>query len=216
MTPTWPGGLDADAWRADYVRAADRLAQAAKAGQWPAVFALLDDVQLQLSANQWRIGGSSLFTPLHQAAWWGAPAEVVAELLRRGAWRALRTAAGDRAVDIARGRGHDHLLGALDVADPAQWDGRRFQGWDRQLAELIAERTEGLAPVAWRPVPTELIVAEELESLWCPYPGMYGGFSLSVHRERLFVESWSRIAGGSGQAHVITERGRTLVDQGFV
>ena len=57
---------------------------------------------------------------------------------------------------------------------------------------------------------------EQLETLWVPYPGMYGGFSLSLHRGRLFVESWSRVAGGSGQAHVITESGCVLVEEGFV
>lgn len=61
-----------------------------------------------------------------------------------------------------------------------------------------------------------LLVMERIKALWVPYPGMYGGFSLSVHRDRLMVESWSRVVGVSGQAHVITESGCVLVEEGFV
>src|SRR5699024_183106 len=48
-----------------------------------------------------------------------------------------------------------------------------------------------------------------------PSPGLYGGFSLSAYRDRLHLESWSRVVGGSGRAHVITESGCVLVEQGF-
>lgn len=39
---------------------------------------------------------------------------------------------------------------------------------------------------------------------------------MSIQRNRLIVESWSRVVGGSGQAHVITESGSVLVEEGFV
>ncbi len=81
---------------------------------------------------------------------------------------------------------------------------------------MIAERTSALEPVRFRPVPTEVIIMDELENLWVPYPGMYGGFTMSVHRNRLVVESWSRVVGRSGQAHVITESGCVLVEEGFI
>jgi hypothetical protein len=46
---------------------------------------------------------------------------------------------------------------------------------------------------------------------------MYGGFSIALMRGNyLYVESWIRIVGDSGQAHVITHEGVTLVDEGFV
>lgn len=48
------------------------------------------------------------------------------------------------------------------------------------------------------------------------YPGMYGGLSTSIQRNRLVVKRWSRVVGGSGQAHVITESGCVLVEEGFV
>lgn len=84
------------------------------------------------------------------------------------------------------------------------------------MALLIAERTEEIDALKFRPIPTELIALEQLETLYFGYPGMYGGFSMSIHKDRLFVESWSRVVGGSGQAHVITEHGCVLVEEGFV
>ena len=42
------------------------------------------------------------------------------------------------------------------------------------------------------------------------------GFAL-LKGQFLYVESWIRVVGGSGQAHVIThEGGVTLIDEGFV
>jgi hypothetical protein len=55
---------------------------------------------------------------------------------------------------------------------------------------------------------------------WFPVPGMYGGFKYwwegGPANPRLIVESWSRIAEGSGQRHVVTADGPVLVDEGFV
>lgn len=105
---TWNGVLlERDQCSPDLVRAGDWLADAAKAGDWEAVWAALDQEAQSgvLDVNQWRPGGRSWFTPLHQAAWLGAPGEVVDELLRRGAWKSITDSAGRRPVDIARERG---------------------------------------------------------------------------------------------------------------
>ena len=66
-----------------------------------------------VSVNQWRVGGSSWFAPLHQAAWHGASASVVSSLLERGALRSLRTRDGRTPYDVALARGHEHLLELL-------------------------------------------------------------------------------------------------------
>lgn len=211
----WLGAADRGAFKDALVEAADRLADAAKAGRWEDVFAALD-ISPWIGANQWRIGGTSLYTPLHQAAWHGAPVDVVSRLIELGAWRSLRTADGERPVDIARARGHHHLLDVLATADPSPDRLDRYAAWDDHLDDLVQERTRPLDPISYRRVPTEIVAAEDIDTLWFPYPGMYGGFSISIHKNRLFVESWCRVVGGSGQAHVITEQGRTLVDEGFV
>ncbi|MGP9736079.1 hypothetical protein ACT3SQ_16170 [Brachybacterium sp. AOP42-C2-15] len=215
MSAEWPGILDPEVMNENIVEASHRLADAAKAGRWEVVTDLLESGQAQ-NANQWRFGGTSWFTPLHQAAWLGAPAEVAENLIRLGAWRSLRTADGARAVDLARARGHHHLLEVLAVPEPTERDQQTFAAWDQHLADLIAERTGRLDPAESRPVPTEVIALDRLESLWFPYPGMYGGFSMSIHRDLLIVKSWSRVVDGSGQGHVITESGCELVEEGFV
>lgn len=214
MVADWPGVTDTEALKPSHVDIVDRLADATKMGKWDEAFRLLDSDDW-LSANQWRITGSSWFTPLHQAAWLGAPVEVADELIRRGAWRSLRNADGHRPVDVAQQRGHSHLIDALTVRVPNDLESKRFAAWDAHLARLIAERTEPIGAVTMRQVPTEIIALEPLETLFFRYPGMYGGFSISIHKLRLFVESASRIAGGSGQAHVITEGGCVLVEEGF-
>lgn len=84
------------------------------------------------------------------------------------------------------------------------------------MLALVSERTRTLDAVKVRPVQTEVIALDQLDSLWFSYPGMYGGFNMSIHKDRLHVESWSRVVGGSGQAHVITESGCVLVEEGFV
>jgi hypothetical protein len=215
MSDDWPGVLDPDVLNDELVAYTHQLADAARIRRWSAVLDLAE-AHSTWGVNRWRVGGTSWFTPLHQAAWLGAPTDVVERLLRAGAWRLLRTADGDRSIDLARKRGHRHLLETLAVRDPSALDQRRFVAWDQHLAELIAERTRTLDPVRLRPVPTELLVMDGMETLWFPYPGMYGGFGISLHRNRIHVESWSRVVGGSGQAHVITESGCVLVEEEFV
>jgi hypothetical protein len=57
------------------------------------------------------------------------------------------------------------------------------------------------------------------EEAWFAVSGMYGGFSyrwLDNDRTKLTASSWSRVCGGSGQAHEITKDGAKLIDEGFV
>lgn len=159
---------------------------------------------------------TSWFAPLHQAAFLGAPVAVAKRLLELGAWRSLRNADGDRPIDLAERHGHHHLREALAVPELNAHEKRRFAAWDEHLLALVSERTRTLDAVKVRPVQTEVIALDQLDSLWFSYPGMYGGFNMSIHKDRLHVESWSRVVGGSGQAHVITESGCVLVEEGFV
>ena len=55
------------------------------------------------------------------------------------------------------------------------------------------------------------------QRVWFGVPGMYGGFSITLMDGLyLYVVSWIRVVGDSGQAHVVTHAGATLVDEGFV
>ena len=211
----WPGVDDREHAAASQLQARARLADAARAGAWDAMLHLLA-TDHSLSPNQWRLGGRSWYAPLHQAAWHGAPVEVVHALIERGAWRSLRARDGARPVEIARRRGHRQLVEALAAPELEPAVRRAHDAMDAHLAQLVAARTERLPPVAMRPLPTELLALEGLDALGFAIPAMFGGFVVTLHRGRVFVESRCRVVAGSAQAHVITARGCVLVDEGWV
>jgi hypothetical protein len=221
---SWPGVLDASLLKEEVVTRNHRLADAAKAARWAEVFEVLE--LTWVSVNQWRLGGSSWYTPLHQAAWHGASSSVVTGLLERGALRALPSRDGQTAYDIARGRGHVHLLEQL--APPSfGLTSERAASLDSGLASVIDGRLKlpgGIAESYGKPLeeclryPPVAVLPERPEQwLWFAVPGMYGGFSITLMRGNyLYVESYIRVVGDSGMAHVITHEGVTLVDEGFV
>lgn len=212
----WDGGLDRSDYSEWFLSARDELADAARDAQWDQVMRLLRD-EKGLTPDHWRVGGSSWFTPLHQAAWSGAPAGVVEDLVTLGASRTLTTSDGRTARDIAAATGHDALLPLLEP-DPRNPTGRDvLSALDEHLARLVEERIRPQLAVRLRPLQTAILTELERGSrVWFPIPGMYGGFSIALMRNYLEVESWSRVVGGSGQAHVITAEGAVLVDEGFV
>lgn len=223
MYATWNGVLmDRDHYPSDFLRSADQVADAAKAGDWESVFALVDDDSDSPSEhpeiNQWRPGGTSWFTPLHQAAWLGAPEEVVAGLLTRGAWLSLVDSHGRRPVDIARERGHLRLLEMLEPTGLPGAD--RLGKMNRHLVNLIEDVARPALEKHRVGVrhPDVALLFEDAgpDQIWFPIPGMAGGFLIEAHNRRVHVESWSRVVGGSGLYHVITEDRVVLVEEGFV
>ncbi|MCP2264380.1 hypothetical protein ACFQHV_23840 [Promicromonospora thailandica] len=211
-THHWPAATDRDAYAEPFLAHTDAIADAARAGRWNDVFATLDADKDAGHPNVWRIGGNSGFTPLHQAAWHGAPAEVVHELLRRGAWRALRTADGRTAADIARERGHEQL--AREIEPQPGERTLQYSVLDGHLMGLIEARVRPALSIRLRYPQTAVV--HEVGKLWYPVPGMYGGFALKAIPDGVEAESWIRVVGGSGQRHVITREGCRLVEEGFV
>ena len=224
MSLPWPGVLEPGLLKGEVVARNHRLADAAKAARWSEVFELLE---LEwVSVNQWRLGGSSWFTPLHQAAWHGASESVVTGLLERGALRALRARAGQTPYDVAAARGHTHLLELL-TAVRTRLTLERAAALDTGLASVIDGRLRlpgGIADSYGTPLddclrypPAAVLPECPDHRLWFAVPGMYGGFSIGLMKDSyLYVESWIRVVVDSGQAHVITHEGVTLVDEGFV
>lgn len=206
----WPAATDRDAYAELFLARADAVADAARSARWDDVFAALDSGDDPAHPNIWRIGGASGFTPLHQAAWHGAPAEVVRELLRRGAWRTLRTADGRTAADIARERGHEGLAQEVRPEPGAL----PFTVLDGHLQGLVEARVRPALTVRLRYPQTAVV--HEVGALSYPVPGMYGGFALRAIPDGVEAESWIRVVGGSGQRHVITREGCRLVEEGFV
>lgn len=241
-TPTddpfvWCGIVDPDQLFDDVVAAGHELADAAKLGDWSTVFDLLDDPDELVDINWWRPGGTSWFTVLHEAAWQGAPNEVAAELIQRGALRTLTDAWGRTAYDVRRDRDleADHpkdvaaqqrkslVLRTRYLKPPASPLARtNIRALDWHLADVIDSRIAGVLYGGRDPQrvlrypPVAILHELPGQHLWFPVPGMHGGFDVRLVEDFLEVESWCRDIPGSGQAHVITPEGAILVDEGFV
>jgi hypothetical protein len=216
----WQGVLDTSVMADDMVSAGHRLAAAAKAGNWPAVLKVLDREWSWLVINQWRPGGTAWFTALHQAAWHGAPTEVAAELLDRGALRSLRDSKGRTAFDVAAE--HDGTPALRELLRPPRSPLTRAQirALDTRLAELIDGRIggrvyDGDLRTVLRYPPVEILHEVPGQRVWFPLPAKYG-FHIELQRGALEVKSWCGLVEGSGQAHLVTPEGSVLVDQGFV
>ena len=229
---TWCGVLEPSLMHRCAVTSGHGFADAAKAGDWPTVFRMLDDADAPVDLNWWRPGGTAWFTVLHQVAWHGGPAEIAAELVRRGALRSLPDAKGRTAHDIrverdrtisdpiARRRSRE-LCKVLKPPVSSLQEGRA-EALDTALSEVINGRTRGILfdrrdpQTMVRYPPVEILHEVPDGRLWFPVPGMYGGFDIHLRQGYLECFSWCRVVGGSGQAHVITHQGAVLVDQGFV
>ena len=231
----WRGILDPTPVRDEVVAASHRLADAAKTGDWSTVFDLLDDPGHLVDINWWRPGGPAWFTVLHQAAWHGAPTEVAAELIRRGALRSLRDSRGRTAHDIRCQR--DLTIGqtkgvaaqqhkSLTLRErylkppPAPLTPATIRTLDHYLAEVINGRIrddfcDGRDPQqVLRYPPVDILHEVPGQRLWFLVPGMYGAFDITLMHDFLSVKSWSGFVGGSGQEHLITTEGAIFVAEG--
>jgi hypothetical protein len=187
------------------------LALAAQAYDWWAVFDLIR--QHPHFVNSSRPDEPSWYAPLHRAADSGVVPEIANRLIAAGAWRALRTSAGERPVDVARRRGHDHLLAALEPPRRLDVAADVLDSLQKQFHELIRHRMRQFGITHELRLP-ELEVMLELErpELWFPVPGMYGGFHFRLEPGgRLRASSWSRTVSGSEEHHEITESGTRTI-----
>lgn len=210
VTPCWYGEVEA-AKTDPHLLA---MTQRAKSGDWDALLEMIDR-QPFLTANRWRPDSASYYAPLHQAAWHGAPADVVLALVAAGAWRRLRTRKGETAADIARRKGHGWLLPLLQVEPHEDLDPQTIPAIDAGLALVVEKRIRPHITTALRHPTCEVLLDCPDRRLWYPVDGMYGGFSIQLRENHLYVESWSRVVGGSGLAHVITPTSTSLVKSGF-
>ncbi|WP_423395890.1 ankyrin repeat domain-containing protein [Burkholderia sp. LMG 21824] len=220
MSITWDGITGADVLDEAEVARRHALADAARNGDWATMLDLVAKQSRLVNAT--RLGGTSRYTPLHQAACGGAPEEVVVELLQLGAWRMLRDAHGARPVDLAEQRGHRHLVDLLTPQPRRFVPDETLRDIQRHFHEMILGRIAHLRVDALRLPELEPLLELDAQAarMWFAVPGMYGGFGYALRNDGaaavLVSESWSRVAGGSGQRHEITAQGCTLVDEGFV
>lgn len=191
----------------------------AKANDWPALLTLLS--QHPALVNVVRPGSQVLYSPLHFAAYGGAPVNVIEQLLEFGAWRTLRTVKGERAVDIAQRRGHHDIVPLLTPKE--------------EINHLLPEILEAIQKhfhilimrIAGHVIQEHNLRLPQLEPLLevadrrmgFIVPGMAGGFFYNLDLIRngalLHVENWSRFVSGSAEYHVISFEGSLLVSAAF-
>ena len=195
------------------------LADAAKTYDWPRMLEVLSRRPDLL--NTTRPDGSSLFAPLHQAAHAGAATSLVLRLIKLGAWRTLQNKRGERAVDVAERRGHQHLLSILSPSLLRHVPlgillriQENFHALIREIYSVYGRQYDLRLPEL------EPLLEFDKSPFWFEVPGMSGGFSYTLDSEgpkaKLIVESWCRVVEGSGQRHEVTSAGYKLVEQGFV
>ncbi|QLY29846.1 ankyrin repeat domain-containing protein [Nocardia huaxiensis] len=227
MAIKWWGAHDRDKYAQADIERYDKLADAARGGQWERLTTLIrqphpvgakgpDDY-----VNATRLGGLSGYAPLHQVARQGAPAEVAQRLIDQGAWRTLRCSRGQTPVEIAEARGHAHLVPVLTPQRTHPVPETVLLQLEHVLHAVILGRIHdyGLDRFLRLPQLGPLTEAREPQMSFT-VPGMYGGFAISlVHdgeRAELDVESWWRVVGGSGQRHRVRADGFELTESGFV
>jgi hypothetical protein len=219
MSVLWDGMTQPETINESVLQSRIDLASASKAGDWTKVLTVLESDSSLI--NVCRPGGKSLFAPIHQAAYCGAPESVVQRLIDAGAWRTLQNFRGERAVDVAQRRGHAHLLQLLEpvIKHPVPIGvllkvQAIFHGVIRGRVDEFVQQHQLRLPEL------ETLLELDAAEMWFPVPGMYGGFSYRLETfgvdATLIAESWCRVAGGSGQRHQITSKCSQLVAEGFV
>lgn len=215
----WDGVTRAELLGEEAAKVRHALADAAKSYKWPRVFELIAE-QPDL-VNTTRPGGSSLYTPLHQAAHGGAPIEVAQRLVSVLAWRTVQNARGERPVDVAERQGHRHLLGVLAPEHKHHVPAGVLLKMQQHFHEVIWGRIDRrLSDQGLRLPELEPMLELDQPHMWFPVPGMGGGFSYRLDatgvQAKLVSESWCRFVDGSGQRHEVTSAGGQLVEEGFV
>ncbi|WP_372366681.1 hypothetical protein [Candidatus Uabimicrobium sp. HlEnr_7] len=188
-----------------------------KSENWQPAAEILDDEWFEFVTML--VDESMDYSPLHYAAYKGAPIEFFQKMLEKGALRTLENKYGERAIDIAKKNGHNHLL---EILEPMYQRDIPFEILERiqeNFYKLIRSRIiEIISLDAIKTIEQEVIfpkLAHLLEKeeirVWFPIPGMYGGFYYWFEGEgsntKLIAKSWCRVWGGSEQCHEITPEG---------
>lgn len=215
----WDGITNSSNLSPDEARIRHLVADSAKQGNWPGLLSILTKDPSIVNAT--RPDGKALYSPLHYAAYGGAPTQTIRDLLKLGAFRTLRDAQGNRPVDIAHNRQHKHLLSILDPVFEHRVRPDELTRIQQNFHQVILGRASELIAEDHMRLPELENVLEFVSArFWFAVPGMYGGFAYWIVSDgpaaKLMVESWSRACEGSGQRHEITESGSRLVEEGFV
>lgn len=208
--PLWPGVMDRSLLGNRQAQAALYLADMAKRGNWRKVVRELDRGDQVVDIKAWRPGGKSWLTVLHQAGWHGAPPDIAAWLIERGALRSQSDSAGRTAYDLAVE--HNRPAEVLAVLKPpaATLDRDRIAALNTQLSGIIDDLIQQLfrdvdLRQMFRYPPVEVLHELPGKQLWFPVPYLWGGF-----RVGLVDDSAVELFGGYreldplGEVHIAT------------
>jgi len=212
----WDGVLRRDDYKPGFVRARDQLADAARVARWDRVLELLCVPSAGLAANHWRVGASRGSRRCTRP-----PGTAHRRTRSASSSRWAPRARSPRPTDAPRGSSPQPpgtMTRPAARARAAQ--SRRCRGPRRPRptpGSAVEQRIRPHLTCELRPFPTALLTEYEPGTrAGFPIPGMYGGSSITLVQDGLDVESWSRVVGGSGQAHHITTDATALIDEGFV
>jgi hypothetical protein len=203
----WDGLTDRERYNDWYLKARDRFSDLARDADWDGLIAELG--KNPGWANFARPGNRSGFAPLHQAAWHGADIAVVSRLIAHGAWRTQRTRDGLRPVDIARERGHTHLVELLEPVElrrlPSPSDAleHHFHAMLRERTGSCFDEIEHLLP------PLSPLTETPGGEIFFRVVGMMGGFHYRLHADVVHVNGRSRMDGDNGDFYQVTPEGWT-------
>ncbi|KAF3936723.1 hypothetical protein ABW19_dt0201283 [Dactylella cylindrospora] len=213
----WVGGQVTFTYHDGYCETRNKLADLAFNGRFDKV---LDLIEEEGNANSWRLRTReewdtrppSGWTALHQAALLpSADLSHIERLISLGAYRNLKTLdTNETAYDIAKKNGRPRgILDALRPVYQRQLDGETIANLQRGLDEVVNHRVKRLIDDnKMRIPPIEVLLELPSTHFWFPVPGFYGGFHIKLlPNDCLELESFCRVAGGSGQTHVVQPDG---------
>ncbi|KAG8838207.1 hypothetical protein FRC18_005705 [Serendipita sp. 400] len=229
MDPTseWDCNDCEDEFYPQHVKERNRWSGAAYRGDWDEIFSIVAEESTMMGrfANSRRLYTKkelqmknhrrSGYTVLHQAAYCNASEEIIGGLVALGCYRRLASKDG-RPVDIARARGFTNLIPLLEPPPDRlpNISDEQMEKIQTHLNEVVKEESRNLFKLETMTM-IDLKIFREVEKIWMPVPGMYGGFDLSFDGDHLVSQSHCRVVGGSGMTYHITAEEAKLVDSGW-
>ena len=209
--PEYPINIFTCNYRDDLVRTHDKIDEFGKNGCWSELLEILNMHKDLINSSKLPVKNKgqppSLLMPLHYAAFGGAPKEIFEQLIKFGAYKCMKTAAGKTAYDIAKRKGlNPDILELLEISEKVKQNSIEIENMEKGLHKVIRGRVEKLIEDNGQSLP-QLALLYEKGSFYYPVPGMYGGFSVSEHEKGIQADSFIRVCGGSEQNHVIDRKG---------
>ncbi|KAH3827456.1 uncharacterized protein LOC127881808 [Dreissena polymorpha] len=216
----YPVNVYSDVYRDNHANGHQELAELGSTCNWSELIDFLKQNPSFINKSRLAVRDgplSDLNTPLHWAAIGAAPCEIFEELIALGAAKSLKNSEGKTAFDIAADIIEDaELLDIIRVPPEITEKASEIEKLEKGLHAAIKGRADNLITQNGQVLPQVGFLFEKKE-FWFPISGMYGGFSVSLCEKGIETSSWCRVAGGSGQRHVIDREGNVeLEEEGFV